>query len=79
VDPTLTVSFHASPTNGTLPNGNVVTMATGRNALFDPVAGFVITTARFMYTTAPDGMTNVEPLRRLGGPEPVNIYDELGA
>jgi hypothetical protein len=56
-----------------------VTVATGRNALFDPVAGFVITTGRFTYTTAPDGMTNVEPLRRLGGPEPVNIYDELAA
>ena len=69
----ITGTFH----NATLPNGNVVTIATGRNALFDPVAGFVITTGRFTYTTAPDGVTNVEPLRRLGGPEPVNICDEL--
>jgi hypothetical protein len=68
----ITGTFH----NATLPNGNVVTIATGRNALFDAVAGFVITTGRFTYTTAPDG-TNVEPLRRLGGPEPVNICDEL--
>jgi hypothetical protein len=45
----------------TLANGNVVTQATGRNALTDPIAGFVLTSGNFSYTTAPDG-TNVVPL-----------------
>jgi hypothetical protein len=57
----ITGVFH----NETQPDGNVVTKATGRNALTDPVAGFVITAGNFSYTTAPDG-SNVVPLHGTG-------------
>ena len=57
----ITGVFH----NRTLANGNVVTQATGRNALTDPIAGFVLTSGNFSFTTAPDG-TNVVPLHGNG-------------
>jgi hypothetical protein len=41
----ITGSFHVT----TLPDGDVVTVATGRNALLDPVAGFVLTEGTFTY------------------------------
>jgi hypothetical protein len=57
----ITGVFH----NRTLANGDVVTQATGRNVLSDPIAGFVLTSGNFSYTTAPDG-SNVEPLHGNG-------------
>ncbi|HET9649128.1 MAG TPA: hypothetical protein VFP34_13000 [Microlunatus sp.] len=69
----VTGTFH----HETLEGGNVVTIATGRNLLLDPQAGFVLTTGRYTYTMAADGVTNVEPLRRLGGPEPVDVCADV--
>jgi hypothetical protein len=57
----ITGAFH----NQTLANGDVVTQATGRNVLSDPIAGFVLTAGDFSYTTAPDG-SNVVPLHGNG-------------
>jgi hypothetical protein len=57
----ITGVFH----NHTLPNGDVVTQATGRNALLDPIAGFVITSGDFSYTTGADG-SNLVPLHGTG-------------
>ena len=47
----ITGAFHVT----TRPNGDVVTVATGRNALLDPVAGFVLTEGLFTSTFDPDG------------------------
>ena len=41
----ITGVFHQT----TEPNGSVVTMATGRNLLFDPVQGFVLAIGHFSY------------------------------
>jgi hypothetical protein len=45
--------------------GNVVTKATGRNFLTDPIAGVVVTSGNFSFTTAPNG-SNVVPLSGKG-------------
>ena len=47
----ITGIFHVT----TEPDGDVVTVATGRNALLDPIAGFVLTQGNFTYTFDADG------------------------
>lgn len=47
----ITGVFHVT----TESNGDVATVATGRNALLDPIAGFVLTEGNFTYTFDADG------------------------
>jgi hypothetical protein len=55
-------SFH----NTTMPDGSVVTTATGRNLLFDPLeAGFVLAIGSFSYAQDASG-TPIQPLRGTG-------------
>jgi hypothetical protein len=57
----ITGAFHVT----TEPNGDVVTVATGRNALLDPIAGFVLTEGNFSF--AFDGAGNlIAPLSGTG-------------
>lgn len=58
----ITGAFHVT----TDANGNSVYVVTGRNLLFDPVAGFVLTEGVFSYTLGPDGVTLVHPLSGKG-------------
>jgi hypothetical protein len=69
-DKVLTSSLAGVFHNVTLDDGSVVTKATGRNLLGDPVAGLVITAGNFSFTTAPDG-SNAVPLHGDGRMIPV--------
>jgi hypothetical protein len=57
----ITGSFHQT----TLANGDVVTVATGRNALLDPEAGFVIAIGDFSYVFDAAGNL-IQPLQGTG-------------
>jgi hypothetical protein len=54
-------AFHIT----TAPNGDVLTVVTGRNLLFDPEAGFVLAIGRFQYRFDSGGNL-VEPLNGRG-------------
>lgn len=57
----ITGAFHTT----TEPNGTVRTKATGRNALFDPIAGFVLAIGNFSYAFDANGNL-IEPLNGKG-------------
>lgn len=59
---TITGAFHVTADA----SGNAVYVVTGRNLLFDPVAGFVLTEGDFSYTLGSDGVTVVHPLTGTG-------------
>lgn len=57
----ITGAFHQTE----LANGNVVTVVTGRNLLFDPFAGFVLAIGRFSYAFDAEGFL-IQPLEGIG-------------
>jgi hypothetical protein len=57
----ITGAFHQD----TLSNGNLVTVVTGRNLLFDPLAGFVLAIGRFSFAFDATG-TLIQPLQGKG-------------
>lgn len=68
----ITGAFHQT----TLENGDVVTVATGRNLLGDPEAGFVIAVGNFSYVFDAEG-TLVQPLEGEG--QLIDVCELLGA
>jgi hypothetical protein len=62
VDYSINGAFMNEPADA---DGNIVTKATGRNLLTDPIAGVVVTSGNFSFTTAEDG-SNVVPLSGKG-------------
>ena len=57
----ITGAFHQTTT----PEGNVVTVSTGRSLLFDPVAGFVLVMGRFSFVFNAAGEL-IQPLQGRG-------------
>jgi hypothetical protein len=67
-DPSKSVTFNVTGVfhQSRDPNGNTVTVATGRNLLADPFAGFVLAIGSFSFTSAANGDI-VVPLAGIGG------------
>jgi hypothetical protein len=68
----ITGAFHQT----TLENGDVVTVATGRNLLGDPEAGFVIAVGNFSYVFDAQGNL-IQPLEGEG--QLIDVCELLGA
>ena len=63
-------SFHET----VLENGDVETVVTGRNLLFDPEAGFVLAIGRFSFVFGEEG-TLMQPLSGTG--QPIDVCEFL--
>jgi hypothetical protein len=67
----ITGAFHQD----TLANGDLVTVATGRNLLFDPFAGIVLTMGRFTFVFDAEGNL-IQPLQGTG--RQIDVCELLG-
>jgi hypothetical protein len=69
----VTVSAAGSFHEKVLPDGTIVTVATGTNVLFDPVEGLVVATGRFTFSVDEDG----EPVQTLEGNGRIEDFIDL--